>query len=61
MDTQWITTFAILIIALILFLNDKLPADLAALLVVVALVGREFLPRESPIERTLAPNKEQSG
>ncbi len=37
MDTQLITTFAILIVALILFLTDKIPADLVALLVVVAL------------------------
>ncbi len=37
MDTQLILTFVILIIALILFLTDKIPADLVALLVVVAL------------------------
>jgi di/tricarboxylate transporter len=37
MDTQLIITFAILIVALILFLTDKVPADLVALLVVVAL------------------------
>ena len=37
MDTQLIITFAILVVALILFLTDKLPADLVALLVVVAL------------------------
>lgn len=37
MDTELLVTFAILIAALILFLTDKLPADLVALLVVVAL------------------------
>lgn len=37
MDTQLIITFAILSAALILFLTDKVPADLVALLVVVAL------------------------
>lgn len=37
MDTHLIITFAILAIALILFLTDKIPADLVALLVVVAL------------------------
>lgn len=37
MDNQLILTFAILIIALVLFLTDKIPADLVALLVVVAL------------------------
>ncbi|MGI8788282.1 MAG: SLC13 family permease [Pyrinomonadaceae bacterium] len=37
MDNQLILTFAILIIAFVLFLTDKLPADLVALLVVVAL------------------------
>lgn len=37
MDNQLILTFAILIISLILFLTDKIPADLVALLVVVAL------------------------
>ena len=37
MDTQLIITFAILVIALILFLTEKLPADLVALLVAVAL------------------------
>lgn len=37
MDTQLIITFAILIAALILFLVDKVPSDLVALLVVVAL------------------------
>lgn len=37
MDNQLILTFCILLAALILFLTDKLPADLVALLVVVAL------------------------
>ncbi len=37
MDNHLIITFVILIAALILFLTDKLPADLVALLVVVAL------------------------
>ncbi len=37
MDTQIIITFLILGIALILFFTDKIPADLVALLVVVAL------------------------
>lgn len=37
MDNQLILTFVILIVALILFLTEKLPADLVALLVVVAL------------------------
>jgi di/tricarboxylate transporter len=37
MDNQLIITFIILIIALILFLTEKIPADLIALLVVVAL------------------------
>lgn len=37
MDNQLLLTFAILIAALILFLTDKIPADLVALLVVVAL------------------------
>ena len=37
MDVQLIITFAILIVALILFFTDKIPADLVALLVVVAL------------------------
>lgn len=37
MDNQLILTFCILSAALILFLTDKLPADLVALLVVVAL------------------------
>lgn len=37
MDNQLILTFVILVAALILFLTDKIPADLIALLVVVAL------------------------
>lgn len=37
MDTQLIITFSILAAALILFFTDKIPADLVALLVVVAL------------------------
>ncbi|HEX8263872.1 MAG TPA: SLC13 family permease [Pyrinomonadaceae bacterium] len=37
MDTHLIITFVILFVALVLFLTDKLPADLVALLVVVAL------------------------
>lgn len=37
MDTQIIITFIILIAALVLFFTDKIPADLVALLVVVAL------------------------
>ncbi len=37
MDTQLIITFSILVVALILFLTEKLPADLVALLVAVAL------------------------
>ncbi len=37
MDTQLILTFLILIVALILFLTDKISADLVALLVVVTL------------------------
>ncbi len=37
MDTQIIITFSILGVALILFFTDKIPADLVALLVVVAL------------------------
>ena len=37
MDTQIIITFLILIVALILFFTNKIPADLVALLVVVAL------------------------
>ncbi len=37
MDNQLILTFGILIVALVLFLTDRVPADLVALLVVVAL------------------------
>jgi di/tricarboxylate transporter len=37
MENQLIITFIILIIALILFLTEKLPADLVALLVAVSL------------------------
>jgi di/tricarboxylate transporter len=37
MDNQLILTFIILIVALILFLTEKIPADLVALLVVVSL------------------------
>ncbi|CAN5624095.1 SLC13 family permease [soil metagenome] len=37
MDTQIIITFSILAVALVLFFTDKIPADLVALLVVVAL------------------------
>ncbi len=37
MDTQLIITFTILVVAMILFFTDKIPADLVALLVVVAL------------------------
>lgn len=37
MDAQLIITFSILIVAMILFFTDKIPADLVALLVVVAL------------------------
>lgn len=37
MDFQLIATFSILIVAMILFFTDKIPADLVALLVVVAL------------------------
>ena len=48
MDTQLITTFVILAIALILFLIDKLPADLVALLVVVALgISGVLTPQEA--------------
>jgi di/tricarboxylate transporter len=48
MDTQLIITFAILVIALILFLTDKLPADLVALLVAVALgVSGVLTPQET--------------
>ena len=37
MDTQLIITFSILVAAMVLFFTDKIPADLVALLVVVAL------------------------
>src|SRR5204862_8129168 len=37
METNLLITFVILIASLVLFLTDKLPADLVALLVVVAL------------------------
>src|SRR3954465_5927494 len=37
MDSQLIATFLIVFLALILFLTDKIPADLVALLVVVSL------------------------
>ncbi|MEP6901678.1 MAG: SLC13 family permease [Actinomycetota bacterium] len=48
MDTQLIITFSILIAALILFLTEKLPADLVALLVVVALgVSGVLTPQEA--------------
>jgi len=48
MDTQLIITFAILVIALILFLTEKLPADLVALLVAVALgVTGVLTPQET--------------
>ncbi|CAN5320138.1 SLC13 family permease [soil metagenome] len=48
MDVQLIITFSILIIALILFFTDKLPADLVALLVVVALgVSGVLTPQEA--------------
>lgn len=48
MDNQLILTFIILIVALILFLTDKLPADLVALLVVVALgISGILTPQEA--------------
>jgi di/tricarboxylate transporter len=48
MDTQLIITFAILVVALILFLTEKLPADLVALLVAVALgVSGVLTPQET--------------
>ncbi len=48
MDVQLIITFAILIVALILFFTDKIPADLVALLVVVALgVSGVLTPQEA--------------
>ena len=37
MDTEIIITFSILVVAMVLFFTDKIPADLVALLVVVAL------------------------
>lgn len=48
MDTNLIVTFLILIVALALFLTDKLPADLVALLVVVALgISGVLTPQEA--------------
>lgn len=48
MDNQLIITFVILIAALVLFLTDRLPADLVALLVVVALgVTGVLTPQEA--------------
>ena len=48
MDTQLIITFAILAVAFILFLTEKLPADLVALLVAVALgVTGVLTPQET--------------
>lgn len=48
MDYQLITTFTIMIAALILFFTDKIPADLVALLVVVALgVSGVLTPEET--------------
>ena len=48
MDTQLIITFAILAVAFILFLTEKLPADLVALLVAVALgVSGVLTPQET--------------
>lgn len=48
MDTPLIITFVILIISLILFLTDKVPADLVALLVAVALgVTGVLTPQEA--------------
>ncbi len=48
MDNQLIITFVILIAALVLFLTDRLPADLVALLVVVALgVTSVLTPQEA--------------
>lgn len=48
MDTNLIITFTILFIALILFLTDKIPADLIALLVAVALgVSGVLTPQET--------------
>jgi di/tricarboxylate transporter len=48
MDTQLIITFSILAVALILFLTEKIPADLVALLVAVALgVSGVLTPQET--------------
>ncbi len=48
MDVQLIITFSILVVALILFFTDKLPPDLVALLVVVALgVSGVLTPQEA--------------
>lgn len=48
MDVQLVITFSILIVALILFFTDKIPADLVALLVVVALgVTGVLTPQEA--------------
>ena len=48
MDTQLIITFVILVVALVLFLTDKLSADLVALLVVVALgISGVLTPQEA--------------
>ena len=48
MDVQLVITFSILIVALILFFTDKIPADLVALLVVVALgVSGVLTPQEA--------------
>lgn len=48
MDSQLLITFLILVIALILFLTEKLPADLVALLVAVALgVTGVLTPQET--------------
>ena len=48
MDVQLTITFTILIVAMILFFTDKVPADLVALLVVVALgVTGVLTPQEA--------------
>lgn len=48
MDNQVVLTFIILIAALILFLSDKIPADLVALLVVVSLgISGILTPQET--------------
>ncbi len=48
MDVQLVITFSILIVALILFFTDKIPADLVALLVVVTLgVSGVLTPQEA--------------